>query len=87
MTAASVFDEVVAKVGGGSTPGAVARNLGVPIDLVEGIVSEASRLGLLRAVPPGCGGCHLAARPTPAVGVADHAGCVTCPLPRVGTAD
>ena len=53
-----------------SAPGAVARRLALPVDLVQSILDEAERMGLLSRYGGACSSC---------VGLSVK-GCVGCPM-------
>lgn len=68
--------EVVALTGAGLGPDAVARRLGLRVDVVAAVLDQAQRLGLAEpAVVRGCSGCTVALL-----------GCAGCPVARPGTA-
>lgn len=68
--------EVVALTGAGLGPDAVARRLGLRVDVVAAVLDQALRLGLAEpAAVRGCSGCTVALL-----------GCAGCPVARPGTA-
>lgn len=68
--------EVVALTGAGLGPDAVARRLGLRVDVVAAVLDQALRLGLAEpASVRGCSGCTVALL-----------GCAGCPVARPGTA-
>lgn len=68
--------EVVALTGAGLGPDAVARRLGLRVDVVAAVLDQAQRLGLAEpAVVRGCSGCTVA-----------RLGCAGCPVARPATA-
>lgn len=67
--------EVIELTGAGLGPDAVARRLGLRVDVVAAVLDQAQRLGLAEpAVGRGCSGCAVT-----------RLGCAGCPVARRAT--